>query len=92
MSAARPASLAPFDAADYLTTPELVMEYLNAVLAEKDVAFLQAALETIARSPAMAALGTPGDVRVDRRDAGPDFEGVVHLLAAMGLRLQVAAS
>ena len=40
--------LAPFDAADYLTTPGRVVAYLNAALAENDSAFMTEALAAAA--------------------------------------------
>ena len=55
MSAADTLDLAPFDAADYLTTPEQVAAYLNAALAENDPAILEEALQAVARSPALMA-------------------------------------
>lgn len=45
-----------FDAATYITTPENVVEYLNAVLAEDDTAALTQALGTVARSQGMTRI------------------------------------
>ena len=83
-----------FDAADYLTTPELVREYLNAALAENDSAFMTEALATIARAPAMAAMADkPGAPRTPPPpETQPDFNAVLHLVAAMGLKLQAVAA
>ena len=82
-----------FDAADYLTTPELVREYLNAALAENDSAFMAEALATIARAPAMAAIADKTAVHREAPFAKkqPDFDAVLHLVAAMGLKLQAVA-
>ena len=94
MSAADILGLAPFDAADYLTTPGRVVAYLNAALAENDSAFMTEALATIARAPAMAALADK--TGAPRKSTTPenlaDFDAVLHLVAAMGLKLQAVAA
>ena len=94
MSTADTLGLAPFEAADYLTTPGRVVAYLNAALAENDSAFMTEALATIARSPAMAGLAA--EHRAPDKPAAPetqpDFDAVLQLVAAMGLKLQAVAA
>ena len=94
MTGAKSLQLAPFDAAEYLKTPELVKAYLNTALAENDSAFMVEALETIARSPAMTGLAAkPGAARKPpAAETQPDFDAVLHLVAAMGLKLQAVTA
>ncbi len=86
--------LAPFDAAEYLKTPQLVVAYLNAALAENDSAFMTEALATIARSPAMAGMAAnPGAThKPPAPETQPDFDAVLQLVTAMGLKLQAVAA
>ena len=94
MTSKKGLGLAPFDAADYLKTPQLVVAYLNAALAENDSAFMTEALATIARSPAMAGMAAkPGAAhKPPAPESHPDFEAVLQLVAAMGLKLQAVAA
>ena len=86
--------LAPFDAADYLKTPQLVVAYLNAALAENDSAFMTEALATIARSPAMAGMAVKPSAahKPAATETQPDFDAVLQLVAGMGLKLQAVAA
>ena len=86
--------LAPFDAAEYLKTPQLGVAYLNAALAANDGAFMTEALATIARSPAMAGMAAkPGAAhKPATTESPPDFGAVLQLVAAMGLKLQAVAA
>ncbi|WP_174300610.1 addiction module antidote protein [Caulobacter sp. S45] len=94
MSVADTLGLAPFDAADYLTTPGRVVAYLNAALAENDSAFMTEALATIARAPAMAGMADKAGAahKPPTPDTQPEFDAVLQLVAAMGLKLQAVAA
>ena len=90
--------LIPFDAADFLTTPQRITAYLNAALAEKDTAFVMEALGTVARARGMTALAEQSGVPVSDLDRAlsanthAEFEMVARVVAAMGLKLQVVAA
>ena len=47
--------ISKFDAADYLKTPEAIATYLTEAFATDDVAYICAALDTIARAKGMAS-------------------------------------
>lgn len=84
-----------FDAADYLTTPERVAAYLEAVLEENDAASLSQALGTIARAKGMAQIAERSGrsreqlYRTLSEKGNPQLDTLMSVLEAMGLRLSI---
>lgn len=87
-----------FDAANYITSPEDVVEYLNAVLEENDPAALTQALGTIARSEGMTRIAEKTGLKREGlykslgEGGNPSFATVSKVLDACGLRLQITQS
>ena len=88
---------APFDAAEYLDDEEMVVAYLNDVLAESDPTAAIAALGTVARARGMArlarstGLGRESLYKALSSDGNPSFKTVLSVTAALGYRLNVSA-
>ncbi|MEY2761660.1 MAG: hypothetical protein RLZZ96_1560 [Bacteroidota bacterium] len=84
-----------FDVADYLDSPEMISEYLNAVLAEGNDSNLIVALRNIARSIGMAKIASEtGMSRTSLYKAlsdrsKPQFETVMKVLRAIGGQIQI---
>ena len=84
-----------FDAADYIESPEAVVEYLNIVAEENDSAAFYAAIGTVARSKGMTesskktGLSRESLYKALREDGNPSFATVCKVLGALGLRLTV---
>ena len=88
--------LAPFDASDYLDNEETIAEYLAAALENPDQdAFLIAVRDVakargIANVAARAGLGRESLYKTLQPGAKPRFDTVRRLLAALGVKLDVA--
>jgi len=88
--------LALFDASDYLDNEETIAEYLSAALENPDGdAFLIAVRDVakargIANVAEKAGLGRESLYKTLQPGAKPRFETVRRLLAALGVRLDVA--
>jgi probable addiction module antidote protein len=88
-----------FDAAEYLTTPEHIAEYLKAVLEDSpdDVGAMIAALKTVARAQGMTELaersGVPrtGIYKALAEDANPGFATIAKIMSGLGVRFSVEA-
>ncbi len=84
-----------FDVADYLDSPEMISEYLNAVLAEGNDSNLIVALRNIARSIGMAKIASEtGMSRTSLYKAlsdrsKPQFETIMKVLRAIGGQIQI---
>ena len=82
--------LYPFDAADYLKTPEDVELYLQVALEENDPEFFQEALGTVARSKGMQAIARQskttraGLYKALSAAGNPEFATVVRVVEALG--------
>lgn len=87
--------LYPFDAADYLRTPEDVEVYLQVALEENDPDFFQEALGTVARSKGMQAIARQskttraGLYKALSAAGNPEFATVVRVVEALGYRLSI---
>ncbi len=90
-------NLAPFDASDYLDNEETIAEYLAAALENPDQdAFLIAVRDVakargIANVAARAGLGRESLYKTLQPGAKPRFDTVRRLLAALGVKLDVAS-
>ncbi len=82
--------LYPFDAADYLKTPEHVEAYLQVALEENDPEFFQEALGTVARSKGMQAIARQskttraGLYKALSAAGNPEFATVIRVVEALG--------
>lgn len=89
--------LYPFDAADYLTTPEHVEAYLQVALEENDPDFFQEALGTVARSKGMQAIAKQakktraGLYKALSAAGNPEFATVVRVVEALGYQFSIKA-
>jgi probable addiction module antidote protein len=85
----------PFDAAEYLTTPEAIAAYLNDAIASGDAEDLVAALGTVARVKGMSAiardtgLGRESLYKALSGSSSPGFATINRVIAALGLRMAV---
>jgi probable addiction module antidote protein len=90
----------PYDVADYLGTPEEMAAYLEAALEESegDPAFIAEALGDLARARGMSQIArSTGLSRESLYKAlsgnrNPDFDTVLRVVAALGLRLHAEAA
>ena len=88
-------SFSRFDAADYLTTEEDNVAYLDAVMDESgdDPAMIARALGTIARARNMSQLARDAGITREglykalSEDGNPSFATIVKVAHALGLRL-----
>jgi probable addiction module antidote protein len=85
----------PFDAAEYLTTPEAVAAYLNDAIANGNADELVAALGTVARVKGMTViardtgLGRESLYKALSKSSNPAFATISRVVAALGLRIAV---
>src|SRR5690349_20631746 len=85
----------PFDAAEYLTSPEAVAAYLNDAIASGDADELIAALGTVARAKGMSivardtGLGRESLYKALSKSANPAFATITRVIASLGLRMAV---
>ena len=90
-------TLEPFDASDYLDNEVTIAEYLSAALEKPDQdAFLTAVRDVakargIANVAERAGLGRESLYKTLQPGAKPRFETVRRLVAALGVKLEVAA-
>ena len=88
-------TFAKWDMADYIETPEDVVNTLELALEENDIDFLLSVIGDIARSKGMAQLAR--DLNVDRtglyksfsEGGNPSFSTVVKALDNLGFRLKM---
>jgi probable addiction module antidote protein len=84
----------PFDAADYLRTPEAQAEYLSIALEEGDLDLIKHALSTLARAQGMTEIARAADVGAKSlykslgEDGNPAFATVLRVMNALGLSLR----
>jgi probable addiction module antidote protein len=88
--------IAPFDAVDYLDTPEVMAEFLAACLEDENPEVFIAALSTVARAKGMtevakkSGLGRESLYKALSPGAHPRHETVRKIVAALDLKLTVA--
>ena len=86
-------NLSRFDAAEYLDSPEARVEYLRAALETEDKAFILDAIGVVARAEGMtqvaerAGVGRASLYKTLRADSNPEFETVMRVMRALGVRL-----
>lgn len=85
----------PFDAAEYLTTPEAIAAYLNDAIANGGPEELVAALGTVARVKGMTViaqdtgLGRESLYKALSRSSNPAFATINRVIASLGLKMAV---
>ena len=85
--------IAPFDAADYLTTPEMCAIFLTEALKSDDSAYIAHALGIVARARGMAdvarktGLSREGLYRTLSEKGNPELATLLKVLEAVGLKL-----
>jgi probable addiction module antidote protein len=85
----------PFDAAEHLRTPKEMAAYLEVVFEESgdDAAIVADALKTVIRAQAMSQLARDAGLSRKRLyralsgDRSPDFQTILKVIGALGLRL-----
>jgi len=83
----------PFDAADYLDSPEMIAEYLTEAFDSEDPALITKAIGTVARAKGMSIVAE--DTGLSREnlyralggDTKPEFATVLKVLHALGISL-----
>ncbi len=87
--------ITPWDAADFLTTPERIAEYLDAVFEDGDPATIAAALGDVARAKGMSQVAKETGLAREALYRGlsdkgnPQLATVRDVLKSFGLRLAV---
>jgi len=87
----------PFDTADYLDSPEMIGEYLNAAFETADPRLIKMALGNAARAVGMSEIAGRSGLnrqnlyRALSEEADPRLETLIGVIRALGLRLSVAA-
>lgn len=87
--------LKPWDASEFLTSEESVIEYLNAAMETGDPAFIQSAIGDVVKARGMtnvareAGVGRQSLYKSLSRDGSPSFQTVSKVIAALGGRLAV---
>jgi len=95
-----PKGYSKFDAADYLKTEEDMALYLEACIdeADGDTAFIAKALGTIARARGMTklskdtGLSREGLYKALSGEGKPEFDTILKVIHALGLRLHVGTA
>ncbi|NEW95028.1 addiction module antidote protein [Rhodopseudomonas sp. BR0M22] len=86
-------STTPFDAADYLDSPEMIAAYLTEAFESEDPALITKAIGAVARAKGMSSVAE--DTGLSREnlyralggDAKPEFATVLKVLHALGISL-----
>src|SRR4030065_2552833 len=89
-----------YDVAEHLRTPEEMAAYLEASLEEAndDAAFIAKALGDIARAKSMSQVARDAGLSRERLykalsgERSPDFDTILRVVAALGLKLHAEAS
>ena len=91
-------ALVPFDAADYLDSPETIAEFLAAALEDPNPAVFIRAVEAVAKARGIAQVAK--DSGLSRESlykalapgAQPRYDTVRRVLASLGVKIEVAAA
>lgn len=83
----------PFDAAEYLDSPEMIAAYLNEALESEDTAVIAMAIGAVARARGMSSVAEKAGLsrenlyRALGGEAKPEFGTVMKVLHALGIDL-----
>jgi len=84
----------PFDAAEFLDSPETIAEYLTEAFSDGDPAFIARAIGTAARAHGMAEVAREAGLsrenlyRSLNGETRPEFDTVLRVIDALGLKLE----
>jgi probable addiction module antidote protein len=87
--------VAPYDSAEFLTTPEAISAYLDEVLETNDAALIAHAIGVIARASSMSEIARKSGLareslyRALSGEGKTEFSTIVKVLAALNLHLKV---
>ena len=85
----------PFDAAQYLDSPEAQAEYLAAAFETGDAACIRQALSTLARARGMSALAADADItrqglkKALSENGDPRLSTLLGIVNSLGFRLSI---
>jgi probable addiction module antidote protein len=88
--------IAPWDAAEVLSTEEAIEEYIACAFETEDPAFIAEALGTVARARSMSKLAQeigmsrPALYRALSGTGSPEFATIAKVMRALGLRMMAA--
>ena len=88
----------PFDAADYLDSDEMIVEYLCAALEDENPDVFLAAVSDVARARGMTAisnrtgLGRESLYKALQPSSHPRLETIMRVAQALGVRLHASAA
>jgi len=85
-----------FEMSDYLDSPEMIQEYIQAAIEDGDPTVLRLALADVAKAKGMSAIAE--DTKLNRqnlykslsKNGNPSFNTINKVMKACGLKLQVA--
>ena len=83
----------PFDAAEYLDSPEMIAAYLTEALESEDAALVAMAIGAVARAKGMSSIADKAGLsrenlyRALGGDAKPEFGTIMKVLHALGISL-----
>lgn len=87
--------LKPWDASEFLTTEESMIEYLNAAIETGDPEFIQSAIGDVVKARGMtkvareAGVGRQSLYKSLSREGNPSFQTISKVIAALGGKLVV---
>lgn len=93
-----PLETLPFDAAEYLDTPDAIAAFLDEAFSEGDPAAVAHALGVIARAKGMTAVAKDAGITREAlykslsSDGDPRLSTLLGVTAALGMKLHVAAA
>jgi len=78
----------PFEMSDYLNSPEMMQEYIQAAIEEDDLVTLRLALADVAKAKGMS-LNKKNIYKSLSENDNPSFNTINKVITACGLKLQV---
>jgi len=87
----------PFEMSDYLDSPEMIQEYIQAAIEDGDSVTLRLALADVAKVKGMSAIAESTNLNRQNlykslsENGNPSFNTINKVLTACGLKLQVTS-
>ena len=88
--------LQPFDASEFLDSPEIMQEYLQVMLEENGIEGFQKALGDVAKAQGMAKIAKKANLsrqnlyKALSADSAPKFETIKKVVEALGCKFTIA--
>jgi len=85
----------PFEMSDYLNSPEMMQEYIQAAIEEDDLVTLRLALADVAKAKGMSVIAEGTSLNKQNiykslsENDNPSFNTINKVITACGLKLQV---